>query len=112
MNFHALTTAITALHDSLRGAAATSVNQFHTIRNWLIGMYIFEYEQHGQDRAEYGERLIRTLAERLVGHGIRGMSFTNLNLFRKFYRCFIQTSYPDPAWKLTKFIVDSRIKSI
>ena len=85
-----LTTAIASLHDSLRGAAASSINRFLTIRNWLIGRYIVEYEQHGEDRATYGERLIRSLAGRLSGRGIRGMSFTNLNLFRKFYRTYPQ----------------------
>jgi hypothetical protein len=32
------------------------VNSVYTMRNWLIGHYIVEYEQHGEDRAAYGDR--------------------------------------------------------
>jgi hypothetical protein len=39
------------------------VNYAYTLRNWLIGMYLFEYEQKGQDRAEYGENLYRNLSK-------------------------------------------------
>ena len=53
-NFEQLATIIGQLHTSLRGAAAASVNRMMTMRNWMIGMYIVEYEQRGEDRAKYG----------------------------------------------------------
>ncbi len=46
-----------------------------TLRNWLIGYHIFEYEQHGSDRAQYGARLLETLAQDLrkrMGKGFSG----------------------------------------
>jgi hypothetical protein len=54
------------------------VNTALTLRNWVIGYYIVEYEQKGADRAEYGERLIRNLSERLGKANIKGISRTNL----------------------------------
>jgi hypothetical protein len=32
------------------------------VRNWLIGLYTVEFEQKGEDRAKYGERLLAELA--------------------------------------------------
>ena len=40
-------------------------NRDVTKRVWLTGYYIVEYEQHGSDRAKYGEGLIKKLAARL-----------------------------------------------
>jgi len=55
---------------------------------WQIGKVIFEEEQEGKDRAEYGDFLIRTLAEALVSKHGSGFSYRQLNLFRQFYRVF------------------------
>ena len=98
-NFEQLATIIGQLHTSLRGAAAASVNRMMTTRNWMIGMYIVEYEQKGEDRAKYGDRLLRSLSERLTSDGIKGMSFTNLNLFRQFYR-----TYPEIIQVVSEFL--------
>jgi hypothetical protein len=98
-NFEHLATIIGQLHTSLRGAVAASVNRMMTMRNWMIGMYIVEYEQKGEDRAKYGDRLLRSLSERLTSDGIKGMSFTNLNLFRQFYR-----TYPEIIQVVSEFL--------
>jgi predicted nuclease of restriction endonuclease-like (RecB) superfamily len=90
LDFSHLAKTISQVDTALRGAAAASVNRMLTMRNWLIGMYIVEYEQNGSDRAKYGEALLRSLVERLKSEGIKGMSFTNLNLFRQFYRTYPQ----------------------
>lgn len=66
------------------------VNTALTLRNWVIGYYIVEYEQKGADRAEYGERLIRNLSERLKEAGIRGLSHRNLLLFKQFHSTYPQ----------------------
>ncbi|NLJ83127.1 MAG: DUF1016 domain-containing protein [Bacteroidales bacterium] len=68
--------------------ANKAVNQLLTIRNWLIGYYIVEFEQDGEERAKYGDKLIKTLAEKLKEANVKGMSFRNLNLFREFYNAF------------------------
>jgi predicted nuclease of restriction endonuclease-like (RecB) superfamily len=89
-DFNRLVSSISTLHSSLRGAAAASVNRLLTMRNWLIGMYIVEYEQKGEDRAQYGDKLLVTLSKRLADTCIKGMSATNLKLFRQFYRTYPQ----------------------
>lgn len=88
-NFTDLVTSITETSHYFQQQAQKQVNVVLTLRNWLIGAYLFEYEQKGQDRAEYGEKTLPKLAEALRQHGIKGLSVTNLKLFRQFY-----TTYP------------------
>lgn len=70
--------------------AQKQVNTSLTLRNWLVGYYIVEYEQNGQDRAEYGEQLFQNLAGRLKKVGIKGLSFTALHLCKQFYESYPQ----------------------
>ena len=62
----ALSNSIRQLHESLAARAKHAVNVALTLRNWLIGFYIAEYQMNGADRAKYGEQLIPLLAKRLV----------------------------------------------
>ncbi|MBN8853530.1 MAG: hypothetical protein BGO55_18895 [Sphingobacteriales bacterium 50-39] len=48
------------------------VNTSFTLRNWMIGYYLAEYEQNGKDRAEYGEQLYKKLSEKLKKKGVKG----------------------------------------
>ena len=50
--------------------------------NYVIGFYIVEYEQHGNDRAKYGDKLLKRLAERV---NKRGINETLLKVSRAFY---------------------------
>ena len=79
------------------------VNTALTLRNWVIGYYIVEYEQKGADRAEYGERLIRNLSERLTKAGIKGLSHRNLLLFKQFYQTY---SHLAPALETYTQLID------
>jgi type I restriction enzyme, R subunit len=47
----------------LRAQAGRAINVSLTLRNWLIGAYISEYELRGADRASYGENLLSELAD-------------------------------------------------
>jgi predicted nuclease of restriction endonuclease-like (RecB) superfamily len=87
---------------SLRKSALTAVNVSLTVRNWLIGYYIVRYEQKGEDRAKYGDRLMQELTDRIKTKNMKGMSFTNLNLFRQFYLAYpeIRQSLTDESLKL------------
>jgi predicted nuclease of restriction endonuclease-like (RecB) superfamily len=87
-NFNNLVSTIQQLHQQLQQSAANAVNQMLTIRNWLIGYYIVEFEQNGKDRAEYGERLIETLAAEL--NHIKGIDKRSLFRFRQFYLFYPQ----------------------
>ena len=85
MKIDSLIRQIGEIDKSLKANANKAVNQLLTLRNWLIGFYIVEYEQNGEDRAKYGERLLETIAKKL---NRKGLSYRNLKLFRKFYLIF------------------------
>lgn len=87
MNFEFLVNTIQETHNTLQQGAIRSVNKHLTIRNWLIGFYIVEFEQKGEDRAKYGERLLDALA---VSVNIKGLGARNLKLFRQFYFTYPQ----------------------
>lgn len=85
-NFQLLISQITDTHKHLQLQAANAVNQLLTIRNWLIGYYIVEFEQKGEDRARYGENLIGKIATELSQlKGIDERSLLRFRLFYKFY---------------------------
>lgn len=92
MKLTQLVTAIASTHEALRSQVVQSVNTGLTIRNWLIGHDLVEFEQKGEDRATYGDRLLKTLEEKLEKKNVKGMSETNLGLFRQFYLTYPQIS--------------------
>lgn len=53
MNFESLVGRINLIQDALQAQAAHAVNLSLTARNWLVGYYIVEFEQHGGVVAEY-----------------------------------------------------------
>ena len=67
MNFDTLLHDIRAIAKAARAAVGRSLDRTLTLRNWLIGAYIVEYEQSGEDRAAYGkqvsDRIINTLSD-------------------------------------------------
>jgi hypothetical protein len=52
---------------------------------WNIGRRIVEQEQHGKERANYGDQLIVSLSRYLSGTFGKGFSEANLKNFRQFY---------------------------
>ncbi|MDA8159157.1 MAG: PDDEXK nuclease domain-containing protein [Desulfobacteraceae bacterium] len=90
MNFDALVQAIASLHERTRTAATKAVNVALTLRNWLIGAHIVEFEQQGEDRAAYGERLLPNLAGRLSSAGVPRADERELRRFRQFYLSYPQ----------------------
>jgi predicted nuclease of restriction endonuclease-like (RecB) superfamily len=87
MNFDLLVNTIQQTHSTLQRSALNAVNKHLTIRNWLVGFYIVEFEQKGEDRAKYGENLLSELAKSL---SIKGLSQTSLKLNRQFYNIYPQ----------------------
>ncbi|MBQ6204837.1 MAG: hypothetical protein IJK46_12170 [Prevotella sp.] len=87
--FDELSTSILQTHQSAQANAIKAVNQMATLRNWLIGCYIVEYEQKGSDRARYGERLLKRLEERVNTKGLNETLFRNA---RTFYQIYPQVS--------------------
>lgn len=86
-SFNHLSELVLQLHDSAYSATVKAINRFATIRNYVIGFYIVEYEQHGKDRAKYGDRLLKRLAESV---NKRGINETILKNCRRFYLAYPQ----------------------
>lgn len=87
MTFESLVGRITLIQDALQAQAAHAVNLSLTARNWLVGYYIVEFEQHGEDRAKYGDKLINRLAESVNRKGFEPRS---LRLYRQIYLVYPQ----------------------
>jgi hypothetical protein len=88
-NFDGLIDNVYQTHCLLQENAAKAVNFNLTVRNWLVGCYIVEYEQNGEDRAKYGTGLLEEIAQKLKLKGIKGLHRRALNTCRIFY-----TAYP------------------
>lgn len=86
MQFEQLVTTINDTHTQLSRQASRAVNLSLTLRNWLIGRYIVEYELDGADRATYGDGFIAKLAERL--NVLPACSRRQLSLYSQFYRVY------------------------
>ncbi|PWK28920.1 putative nuclease of restriction endonuclease-like (RecB) superfamily [Arcicella aurantiaca] len=90
MNFEQLINSIESTHIQLSSQAVKQVNSLQTIRNWLIGCYIVEFEQKGEDRATYGKQLLLNISEQMKSKGNIGFSDRNLRQFRQFYLTYPQ----------------------
>ncbi len=82
MQLEKLISQIQSLDGTLKHEANKAVNRLLTMRNWLIGYYIVEYEQKGEDRAKYGDTVLQNIAAQIDQ---KGLSFRNLQLFRQFF---------------------------
>lgn len=51
--------------EAARTGVVRTVNTAQVLSNWLIGREIVEAEQQGQHRADYGENLLKNLAQKL-----------------------------------------------
>lgn len=96
MNFESLVGRINLIQDALQAQAAHAVNLSLTARNWLVGYYIVEFEQHGEDRAKYGDKLLSRLSESL---NRRGFNLRRLRDYRHVYKV-----YPTLGIEIVKFL--------
>lgn len=79
---------ISNLWDSAKTKAITAVNKEHLDANWKTGQYIVEFEQKGNTKAKYGDKLLVNLAKDLTRLKGKGFSRSNLIYMRKFYLTF------------------------
>ncbi|MFC2115160.1 DUF1016 N-terminal domain-containing protein [Bacteroidota bacterium] len=106
MNFDQLIKVFEKAHNYLQNHAVSTVNQSLTVRNWLFGHFIVEYEQNGEDRAKYGTELLKKLADRLSRKNIKGLSDRNLRNCRQFYLVYpniyqvlSELALPESIWQ-------------
>jgi predicted nuclease of restriction endonuclease-like (RecB) superfamily len=93
---------IVGLLQAARAASARSVNALMTATYWEIGRRIVEFEQEGQERAEYGEGIIKQLAEDLEPRFGRGFGWRNLTQMRAFFL----------VWPASKILQTPSAKSV
>jgi hypothetical protein len=93
---------IVALLQAARTATARSVNALMTATYWEVGRRIVEFEQQGEERAEYGEAIIKQLAADLEPRFGRGFGWRNLTQMRAFFF----------AWPASKILQTPSAKSI
>lgn len=98
---------IKAIIATAKDKAIRAVDTERTLMYWHIGKRIFEEEQQGKDRAEYGEYLTRYIAEQLEPEYGSGYSKRQIELFRQFYRTFpiANTLYSQLSWSQYKIII-------
>ena len=89
-NFNELINSVYQTHCLLLQNAQKAININLTIRNWLIGCYIVEFEQNGEDRAKYGTRLLEAMAKMLKTKGVKGLDKQSLGTCRTFYSVYPQ----------------------
>ncbi len=103
-DFDQLQSNIVYIHSQVQTKAIHAINQALTLRNWLIGMYIVEFEQNGENRAQYGTGLMSKLAK---STHIKGLSAPEFSRCRQFYLC-----YPEILGTVTQEFKELLPKSI
>jgi predicted nuclease of restriction endonuclease-like (RecB) superfamily len=90
MNFKTLVTNISTTHERLFQQTTKSINVALTVRNWLFGMFICEFQLKGRDRAVYGDRVFEKLSEQLSARGLQRVDARELRRYRQFYLVYPQ----------------------
>lgn len=81
INFNQLAELISQTHSVTQTAVFNVINKASTLRNWLIGYYIVEFEQRGKERATYGDRLLKQLEKQVATKGLNETLFKIARLF-------------------------------
>ena len=76
---------IVSIQEQARTNVVRSVNSEMVLAYWYIGREIVQELQGGEERAEYGERLLDDLSGQLAQRYGKGFSVTSLKYFRSFY---------------------------
>ena len=74
--------------ENARSNAVRSVDFCRVQMYWNLGKRIFEEEQQGKERADYGTYLIKNLSKRLTPEYGSGFSVRQLEQGRQFYRTY------------------------
>ena len=81
---------VASILDQARASVVRSVNNQMVIAYWLIGREIVKEAQGGDERAEYGKKVLEELSSRLSHRYGKGFSVTNLRYFRLFYQTYAE----------------------
>ena len=100
-NFDSLESKIIQLLETARNQVVTNINTTMVYTYFEIGKYIVEYEQNGNDRAQYGKSILKNLSIRLSTRFGKGYSEDNLSNMRKFYLCYQISETPSRKFTLS-----------
>ncbi len=89
-DFTALITAIRRVDEHLAVQAGKAVNVCLTLRNWMIGLHIADFELHGADRAAYGDNLLGELSIGLRALKVSNTGRRQLYNYLAFFRAYPQ----------------------
>lgn len=103
LDFESLVNRIQNSSFVLQENARMIINRNVTVRAWLTGFYIVEYEQRGTDRAKYGEQLLNRLSKRLDN---KSYGLSSLKNYRQFY-----LYYPDLIVPIVDYLRQNSLKS-
>ena len=98
--FDELSASVLNTHQMAQAGAIRAVNQMATLRNWLIGCYIVEYEQNGSDRAKYGDHLLTRLEEKVNTKGLNVTIFQTSRILYNYYPQLGELIYATASHKL------------
>jgi predicted nuclease of restriction endonuclease-like (RecB) superfamily len=87
-SYEQLIAQIGGLLHSGRQQAAKAVNTILVQTYWHIGQHIVEFEQKGNERADYGSQLFERLSKDLTLLYGKGFGRSNLLYMRRLYQCF------------------------
>ncbi len=90
ISFEFIVSSIVEVDIELSLQAARAVNVSLTLRNWLIGFYIAEFELYGIDRAKYGDKLLTAVSERLEKSKLTNVAHQQLYRYVRFYQTYPQ----------------------
>ena len=91
---------IGSLLETGKKQAVSAVNQAMVRTYWEIGKHIVEYEQAGNEKAEYGSETLNSLSRDLTERYGNGFGMSNINKMRKFYSLYpiLQTVSAKLSW--------------
>lgn len=87
-NISKLYKEINSILRTARANAYKAVNFAMVTSYWSIGQVIVEYEQNGNERAEYGKAVLEGLSKKLTAGVGKGFDESNLRYMRLFYQTF------------------------
>jgi predicted nuclease of restriction endonuclease-like (RecB) superfamily len=79
---------VSEILESARKNAKTAVNLSMVYAYYEVGRMIVEQEQHGENRAAYGQKILQELSVYLTENFGKGFSVGNLKNIRQFYKVY------------------------
>jgi predicted nuclease of restriction endonuclease-like (RecB) superfamily len=102
---------IQSIISTTKERAIRSVDTERVLMYWQIGKVIFEEEQQGKDRADYGTYLIKSISETFQPQFGSGFSIRQLEMNRQFYKIFPNTNALSSQFSWTHYRTLIRIEN-